>query len=385
MLRVSSIFKYLLPLHRAHNNASLFLKPTLFANPTRHASSDVDVDADATAEEGLGDDEEEVAGGTHFKDDSDKSTKMYDQKVLDEQLAQLSFTVKDTRIFHDDFILNQAAKANALHAEKARRRQMKEDEEVDPEEWEEMDEDILDAASAEEQEIDTASKKITVDDWWREYLKQKEGVALSVGDRINRLKRFSGDVITRTQAQEAGDATSPYDREADFVINEVIQLGFHTKLTVGGRINSHSALVLIGTGKGTAGFGYGKGATAADATERAFKDAERNLVSVSLYHGGLPNSMMCRCRRSFVKFTAYSHRTHSGAANHPVMQTIANAFGINNVNIRSYKRRTWHNMLEAIMKTLPQTIHPEEMARRQGKKYKDADILGRKPIRPKLL
>lgn len=67
------------------------------------------------------------------------------------------------------------------------------------------------------------------------------------------------------------------------------------------------------------------------------------------------------------------------------MQTIANAFGINNVSIRSYKRRTWHNMLEGIMKTIPQTIHPEEMARRQGKRYKDADVLGRKAIRPTLL
>jgi len=379
MLR-PSVFKCLLPLHKYHN-ALFCLQHTPFAHQKRSASTETDYTEDEGGSEGP----EDMYDYGQTKGNKERPTKQNDQKELDDQLAQLSFTAKDMRLFHDDFILNQAAKANVLHAEKARLRQMEEDDEEEPEDWTDIDYEAIDAASAEEQELDAASRRITVDDWWREYLKQKEGVAWSMRERMNRLERLSNDVTTRTEAEESGDSTSPYEREADFVVNEVMQLGFHAKLTVGGRINSHSALVLIGTGKGTAGFGYGKGPSAADATARAFKDAERNLVSVSLYHGGLPNSMMCKCRRSFVKFTAYPCRSYSGATNHPVMQTIANAFGINNVNIRSYKRRTWHNMLEAIMKTIPQAIHPEEMARRQGKKYKDADILGKKAIRPKLL
>jgi len=93
---------------------------------------------------------------------------------------------------------------------------------------------------------------------------------------------------------------------------------------------------------------------------------------------------LCKNRRSFVKVTAYNHREYAGAKNAPTTQLIVNAFGINNVAIRTYKRRTWHNMLEGLWRWLPQTVHPEEEARRQGKKFKDADFLGAKKIRPRL-
>lgn len=41
-----------------------------------------------------------------------------------------------------------------------------------------------------------------------------------------------------------------------FEVNEVLKMGRHCKVTKGGRIFSYSALVLVGTGKGTAGNDY---------------------------------------------------------------------------------------------------------------------------------
>lgn len=248
-LRASRLSRYLLlPLHKV-GSTPLFTKSSLFVPPhliTRNSSSETD----------RIDEEEDDALDDAVESDDVEQPNLYDQKELDEQLAQLSFTVKDKRIFHDDFILNQAAKANVLHAEKARRKEMEQEEEVEPANWADMPEDQLDAASFEEQEMEAASKKTSVDDWWREYLKEKEGVGLSVGERMGRINRLSVEVATRAQAEQAGDSASPYERETEFQINEVIQLGFHAKLTVGGRINSHSALVLIGTGKGTAGMSW---------------------------------------------------------------------------------------------------------------------------------
>jgi ribosomal protein S5 len=40
-------------------------------------------------------------------------------------------------------------------------------------------------------------------------------------------------------------------------VNEVLDLGRHCRVTPQGRVFSYSALVLIGTGDGTAGIGYG--------------------------------------------------------------------------------------------------------------------------------
>lgn len=39
------------------------------------------------------------------------------------------------------------------------------------------------------------------------------------------------------------------------------QVGRHTNVTAAGRVYSFSALVMLGTGKGTAGLGYGRGPT----------------------------------------------------------------------------------------------------------------------------
>ncbi len=38
-----------------------------------------------------------------------------------------------------------------------------------------------------------------------------------------------------------------------YEVDEVLEVGRHCKVTKGGRIYSYSALVLLGTGKGTAG------------------------------------------------------------------------------------------------------------------------------------
>ena len=51
----------------------------------------------------------------------------------------------------------------------------------------------------------------------------------------------------------------------------------HTKITAGGRIFSFSALVVVGDGNGTAGFGYGKALSGGAAVQKATRDAEKRM------------------------------------------------------------------------------------------------------------
>eukprot|EP01113_Clastostelium_recurvatum_P028806 TRINITY_DN3478_c0_g1_i3.p1 TRINITY_DN3478_c0_g1~~TRINITY_DN3478_c0_g1_i3.p1 ORF type:complete len:350 (+),score=64.87 TRINITY_DN3478_c0_g1_i3:27-1076(+) len=156
----------------------------------------------------------------------------------------------------------------------------------------------------------------------------------------------------------------------DFPINNVLKMGFHTKITAGGRINSFSALVVVGTGTGTAGFGYGKGATGAKATARAYRDAQRNLVSMPRYKNiTVGGSFTCKCRRSIIKVVA--HGPYGEGRVHPKMSLFTEAFGLENVTVRSFKRRTWHNMLEAVMAKMPTIRTPEHIARNLGKRFTD--------------
>ncbi len=114
------------------------------------------------------------------------------------------------------------------------------------------------------------------------------------------------------------------------------------------------------------GFGYGKGATAAEATDRAFVDAERNMISIPLYRfvssklffwllthiiyrGGLSCDFQVRKRGSFVRVwtqrpSANRNVMRSNFYAHPVTNSIVEAFGFNNALMRTWKRRNWHSI-----------------------------------------
>jgi ribosomal protein S5 len=64
---------------------------------------------------------------------------------------------------------------------------------------------------------------------------------------------------------------------------QLLKVGRHTKVMGGGRIFSVSALVLVGNGNGTAGFGYGKALTMQQAMQRANRDAEKNLITIDRF------------------------------------------------------------------------------------------------------
>ena len=57
-------------------------------------------------------------------------------------------------------------------------------------------------------------------------------------------------------------------------------IGRHTKVTKGGRVFSISAMVIDGNGRGTAGWGYGRGEEMSDAIIEARKDLQKRLVHI---------------------------------------------------------------------------------------------------------
>ena len=69
----------------------------------------------------------------------------------------------------------------------------------------------------------------------------------------------------------------------------------HTKITAGGRIFSFSALVVVGDGRGTAGFGYGKALTGGGAVLKATRDAEKRKCCLLVQYA------ICNIRNFYVK------------------------------------------------------------------------------------
>eukprot|EP01104_Vermistella_antarctica_P013584 TRINITY_DN4135_c0_g1_i1.p1 TRINITY_DN4135_c0_g1~~TRINITY_DN4135_c0_g1_i1.p1 ORF type:complete len:398 (-),score=71.42 TRINITY_DN4135_c0_g1_i1:906-2099(-) len=155
--------------------------------------------------------------------------------------------------------------------------------------------------------------------------------------------------------------------EDAITVNEMIRFGSHTKVTSGGRINSFSALVVLGTGKGTAGFGYGKAEKAQNSIVKAQADAMKNLVSIDRFEDRtIAYDITTNFRMS--KISMRSKEKGYGIRANYIVRIVCQAFGIDDLSAKTHGSRDLHNMIRSVFKGLMSHRHPEEQARMLGKK-----------------
>ena len=65
-----------------------------------------------------------------------------------------------------------------------------------------------------------------------------------------------------------------------------------SKTVKGGRIFKFAALMVVGDGKGTVGFGIGKSSEVPDAIRKGIEDAKKNLIKVSLKGNTIPHEFI---------------------------------------------------------------------------------------------
>ena len=69
-------------------------------------------------------------------------------------------------------------------------------------------------------------------------------------------------------------------------------IGRVSKTVKGGRIYKFAALVVVGDGNGTIGFGIGKAGEVPDAIRKGIEDAKKNMVKVSLKGTTIPHEII---------------------------------------------------------------------------------------------
>jgi len=118
-------------------------------------------------------------------------------------------------------------------------------------------------------------------DLFNEDLKEKPYDELDLDNDEDFAKAMSYISNEHSIAPISGD-----EYEGDrFPVREILKVSRHTQITAAGRVYSFSALVLLGTGKGTAGLGYGRGNTVPEAVMMAKRAAEKNMISLNLHRG----------------------------------------------------------------------------------------------------
>ncbi len=149
------------------------------------------------------------------------------------------------------------------------------------------------------------------------------------------------------------------------MIEKVVSLNRVSKTVKGGRVMKFAALVVVGDGKGTVGYGLGKAAEVSEAILKGIADAKKNLVKVTLSGTTIPHEVTGEygAGRVLLKPASVGTGVIAGGAVRAVME----AAGITNIRSKCLRSKNPQNVVKATMQGLMSLRGPEEIARIRGK------------------
>ena len=153
--------------------------------------------------------------------------------------------------------------------------------------------------------------------------------------------------------------------EAPELIEKVVYLNRVSKTVKGGRVMKFSALVVVGDGKGTVGYGLGKAAEVSEAILKGIADAKKNMVKVSLAGGTIPHEVtgIYGAGKVLMRPAPEGTGVIAGGAVRAVMEAV----GIHNITARCLRSNNPQNVVKATMEGLKTLRSPEQIAAIRGK------------------
>lgn len=157
--------------------------------------------------------------------------------------------------------------------------------------------------------------------------------------------------------------------EQDGLSEKVVAINRVSKTVKGGRIFKFAALVVVGDGNGTVGFGLGKSGEVPDAIRKGIEDAKKNLVKVSLRGTTIPHEVIgvFGAGRVLLKPAAKGTGVIAGG---PVRAVIEVA-GIKDIRTKCIRSNNPCNVVRATIQGLAALRSAQQVAEIRGKTVKE--------------
>jgi len=159
------------------------------------------------------------------------------------------------------------------------------------------------------------------------------------------------------------------NNEDNQLIDRVVKINRVAKVVKGGRNFSFSALVVVGDGEGSVGYGLGKAKEVPEAIRKGMDTAKKSMHKVSILNGTVPYKVIGKAGAGRVLLKPASPGT--GVIAGGGIRAVLEAAGITDILTKCLGTHNTQNIVRATIQGLQSLETKEAVAQRRGLKAEE--------------